>query len=110
MKIVKIQYTVKEEFVTENKANIKSMMDQIRSLERFDIRYTAYVLKDGKTFVHLAQYENTEAQDDLHNLATFKVFSRERDAHIEIAPELVEMTLVGSTFDLFTIREEHIEF
>ncbi|MBC7427935.1 MAG: hypothetical protein H7336_04930 [Bacteriovorax sp.] len=85
-------------------------MDHIRSLDRHDIRYTAYSLKDGKTFVHLAQYENIEAQNDLHNFSTFKVFSKERDAHIEIAPDPVEMTLVGSTFDLFTIREEHIEF
>ena len=111
MKLVKIQYTVKEEFVPQNKANIKALTDSIRDLGRSDIKHTVYLLTDGKTFLHLAQYENAEAQDVLHNLPAFKYFSREREAHIEVPPHVEEMSLVGSTFDIFTIRrDDHIEF
>lgn len=110
MKFIKTQYTVKEEFVQSNKANIKSMMDHLRSLGRHDIKYTVYMLKDQKSFVHLAQYANLEAQEMLLDFHPFKYFIKERDAHLEVTPESLEMSLVGSTFDIFTIREEYIEF
>ena len=110
MIIVKTQYTVNEDFVQQNRANIKSMIDGLRLLERHDIKYTAYVLKDGKTFVHLAQYQEKDAQDMFLDFHAFKYFSRERDLHLEVQPESVEMSLVGSTFDIFVVREEYLEF
>lgn len=110
MIIVKTQYTVKEEFALQNKANIKSMIDGLRLLGRHDLKYTVYVLKDGKTFVHLAQFQEKDAQDMFLEFHAFKYFSKERDAHLEVASESVEMSLVGSTFDLFTVREEYLEF
>lgn len=110
MKFVKTQYTVKEEFVAANKANIKSLTDFIRSLGRHDYKYTVYLLKDGKTFVHLAQYETSTAQEEFLNLSAFKYFQRERDPNLESPPVSEEMSLVSSTFDIFTVRDEYIEF
>jgi hypothetical protein len=52
MSITHIRYTVKAEYVAENKANISRVMAELRALGRTDIKYSVFVEDDGKTFNH----------------------------------------------------------
>ena len=54
MRAVKVEYTVKPEYVATNKANIQKVMDELRSLGNTGILYSTYVKEDGVSFVHFS--------------------------------------------------------
>ena len=58
MEAIKVQYTVRPEFVEENKANIQRVMDRLRADPIEGIRYASFTLDDGNTFVHLNFFNN----------------------------------------------------
>ena len=72
MNAVKVQYTVKAEYVETQKANIRRVMDALQKIGNPNLRYSTFVLEDGKTFVHFAMRANEEAQALLSNLAEFQ--------------------------------------
>jgi len=47
MRAVKVEYTVKPEYVSTNKANIQKVMDELRALGDVGILYSSYVKEDG---------------------------------------------------------------
>ena len=49
MKAVKVTYTVKPEYVDQNKANIRKVMEAIRSNPIPGMRYASFTLDDGRT-------------------------------------------------------------
>jgi hypothetical protein len=51
MKAVKIRYTVKPEFVAQNKANIQKVMNRLKSDPIPGMFYSSFTLEDGHTFV-----------------------------------------------------------
>ena len=71
MKAVKVQYTVKEEYAETNKKNIGQVMSDLRKLNNPGIKYSSYVLNDGKTFVHLGIYSDEEAMSVATDLDSF---------------------------------------
>ena len=52
MKSVKVQYTVKAEYADTNKKNVAKVMADLRELAHPGIKYSAFVMEDGKTFIH----------------------------------------------------------
>ena len=56
MKAVKVQYTVKEEYVATNKNNIERVIHDLKAMNNSNIKYSSFLQEDGKTFVHLAFY------------------------------------------------------
>ena len=98
MKIVRVQYTTTQEYAATNSENIKQVVNELKALKHPGIKYSAYLLPDGKTFMHFDQFENEEAHQALMALNSFKKFAGELDASkLEVEPKLELPTLVAST-------------
>ncbi len=99
---VKVQYTVKEEYVETNKANIQQVMADLKEINNPNITYTAFLLDDGKSFVHLVMRVDDDAQKTLSELPSFQEFQRQlRESGPEVPPKAENLTLVGSSGDIF---------
>ncbi|MFA6087294.1 hypothetical protein [Mucilaginibacter sp.] len=102
MKIVRVQYTTTQEYVATNKENIRQVVNELKSINHPGIKYSTYLLPDGKTFMHFDQFENGEAHEFLTALNSFKKFADELEAsELEAEPKLELLTLVASTEDFF---------
>ena len=102
MKAVKVQYTVKEEYAETNKKNINQVMSDLRKLNNPGVKYSSYVLNDGKTFVHLGIYSDEEAMSVATNLDSFKKFQTElKESQPEVPPKADDLNLVASAYDIF---------
>jgi len=102
MNSVKVQYTVKADYVETNKKNIARVMDDLREINSPDIKYTAFLLDDGKTFVHFVMRANEEAAGILSNLEAFKDFQQQlRNSEPESPPKAENLMLVGTHWDIF---------
>jgi quinol monooxygenase YgiN len=102
MKAVKVQYTVRAEYAETNKANIHQVMADLRELANPGIRYSSFVLEDGKTFVHFGVYTDQEALDVVNNLPSFQSFREQLKASgPEAPPKGDDLTLVGSSYEIF---------
>lgn len=97
MKAIKVEYTVKEEFIEKNKENIKKVMKELGS--RKDIMYSSWTKEDKKSFIHIFMSENN-AQNPLPKLEAFKQFQAELKQNVEVPPQVTELTKVGASFDL----------
>lgn len=74
-----VSYTVKPEFVSENKRNIQKFLNGFKALDQTKFEYKVFVKEDGVTFVHFSNYENEEVQNMVLNIPSFKEFQRLRD-------------------------------
>ena len=74
-----VSYTVKSEFVSENKNNIQKFLNDFKTLDQAKFEYKVFVKEDGITFVHFSNYENEEVQNEVLNIPSFKEFQRLRD-------------------------------
>jgi len=101
MKIIKVQYTVKEEYVEENKKRIETVMKELRNLNNPDIKYQSILQEDGKTFVHLVHYNNEAATHLPVELESFKQFQSGLKEHVEIPPKVEKFELVDASFKIF---------
>ena len=110
MKLLKIEYSVYESFAVQNKSNIKAIMNDLRELGVRGLKYTSYLMKDNKTFIHISQVDSEEAELLLHALPSFKYFTKERDLNLERPVLIEELALVGSSFDIFPVRDENLAF
>ncbi|MBS1532661.1 MAG: hypothetical protein JSU01_20325 [Bacteroidetes bacterium] len=102
MKVVRVQYTLKPGHVEANQANIAAIVAELKELKHAGIKYGAWLLPDGKTFMHFDQFENEEAHLALQELASFKKFAAELwAAGFEVEPKLELLELVSSTEGYF---------
>jgi len=102
MKIVRVQYTITSEYASANKENIRQIVNELRSINHPGIKYSAWLLPDGKTFMHFYQFENKEAHHFLQSLESFKKFADElAGSKLKVEPKLELLTLVASTENLF---------
>jgi hypothetical protein len=91
-------YTVRPEYVAANQANIAGVVAELKLLNHSGIKYGAWLLPDGKTFMHFDQLENEAAHDVLTSLESFKKFATELEAsRLQVEPKLELLTLVAST-------------
>lgn len=102
MVVIKVEYTVREEYAATNSANIEKVMADLRKLNNASLKYSAYCKKDGKSFVHFAQYPDEESKDIVTNLESFKAFRSQLLASTpESKPVNERLDLVGSAYDIF---------
>lgn len=98
MKVVRVQYTTKPEFARINQQNIAAVVAELKTLNNPGIKYGAWLLPDGKTFMHFDQLESEEAHQQLQQLASFKKFAEELwGGGLEVEPKLEILELVAST-------------
>ena len=98
MKVVKVQYTVKENYVETNKANIAAVMAELRSLEDTGVKYAVFLREDGRTFMHLAATRDEEASKVIPGLESFRKFREQLQAGAETKPAQEKLVLVDSSF------------
>ncbi len=102
MKIVRVQYTTTAEYASRNKENIRQVVNELKKINHPGIKYSSYILADGKTFLHFDHFENEEAHSVLTQLESFKKFSNELLAsNLEAEPKLELLSLVSSTENYF---------
>lgn len=102
MNAVRVQYTVKESYVETNKANIQRVMADLREINDPNIKYAAFLLDDGKSFMHFVMRTSDEAQKTLSELPSFQEFQRQlRESGPEAPPQSENLTPVGSSWEVF---------
>src|SRR3546814_1660064 len=102
MKIVKVTYTVQPWFSAKNLENVKTFVRDIKALNNPSIRYISYLGADGKTFTHIAMFDNDEAQQQFLALPSFKSFQQQRDGSGLEAPENLEfLALAAVSYAIF---------
>ncbi|WP_259065271.1 hypothetical protein HDF24_01130 [Mucilaginibacter sp. X4EP1] len=102
MKVVRVQYTVRPGYVATNQQNIAAIVSELKTLKHSGIKYTTWLLPDGKTFMHFDQFESEAAHLVLQSLAAFKKFAADLEAsQLEVEPRLELLSLVASTEDYF---------
>ena len=100
MEAIKVQYTVRPEFVEENKANIQRVMDRLRAEPIEGIRYASFTLDDGNTFVHLNFFNNLPVLAEFQEMKELKAFLRGlKESEPLVPPKAERMDLVGAGFD-----------
>ncbi|MCL1675712.1 hypothetical protein [Elizabethkingia meningoseptica] len=76
---VLVSYTIKPEYVAENKHNIQRFLEDFKKLDQSKFEYKVYLKEDGVTFLHYSNYENEAVQHEVLNVPSFKEFQRLRD-------------------------------
>ncbi|AQX04940.1 hypothetical protein BAX97_17125 [Elizabethkingia meningoseptica] len=76
---VLVSYTVKPEYVAENRHNIQKFLEDFKKLDQSKFEYKVYLKEDGVTFLHYSNYENEAVQHEVLNVPSFKEFQRLRD-------------------------------
>jgi hypothetical protein len=97
MKVTKVEYTVREDFVETNKTNIGAVMQELRSLDNQDVKYMAFLKDDGKSFMHLVFTENDEAGKIISSLSAFQHFREALNSGVEVKPVAENFSLVDSS-------------
>ncbi|MDN5203702.1 hypothetical protein QQ008_20095 [Fulvivirgaceae bacterium BMA10] len=102
MKAVRVQYTVKDSYVATNKQNIEQVMSDLRALNNPNIRYSSFLLDDGKTFMHFALYPDEATGKIVSDLPSFQKFRSElKESQPEIPPKAENLSLVASAYEFF---------
>ena len=75
MKAVKVQYTVKPEYVSQNKENIKRVMDALLSNPIEGMLYSTYTdASEPNTFIHINICKDEETMAKLQQVPEFVEF------------------------------------
>lgn len=100
MRAVKVEYTVKPEYVATNKANISKVMEELRSLGDTGILYSTYIKEDGVSFVHFSIHRDED--NIIPSLMSFKAFTTQLKAEGLNGgnPIAIKLDMVAKSFDL----------
>lgn len=101
MIIVKVTYTVNEDYVERNQELIQAFLTDFKKLDHIKFLYSIFQSEDGKTFIHTSQYKNKEIQQVLLNTPSFLHFQQERDKNLTSEPTIEFLNYVGASKDVF---------
>ena len=102
MKAVKVEYTVKEEFVTENKKNIQKVMAALKSNPIIGMQYSSYTRAENpNTFIHINMAKDEHIMSKLNELKEFKDFRIALKTSQPISPpNQTKLNLVAAGFEI----------
>ena len=101
MKAVRVQYTVKPEYVETNKANVRAVMDDLRGKPIDGMNYSTFYLGEGR-FMHLNVCKDQETLSQLGQRDSFKNFREGLKASgPESPPKSEDLEFVGSNIDFY---------
>lgn len=89
-----IRYETRADAADENQRLVEGVFAELAEAAPDGVRYAAFRLADGVTYVHVVQQEGEG--DALTGLAAFVEFQREARARMTGPPERGTATLVGS--------------
>jgi len=96
MKRTMVRYKVKAERAAENERYIAQVFEQLKRERPAGIRYAAFKLEDGVSFVHIVSYDGTDTHNPLTELSAFKTFAAGVKDRCEELPLIMELHEVGS--------------
>lgn len=89
-----VRYRTRPEAAEENRRLIEQVFAQLAAEDPGGIRYSAYQLEDGVTFVHLVVSE--DGADPLPALSAFAEFQKGIGERLADGPERVQCEVVGA--------------
>lgn len=95
MKTIMVQYKTLGSRAMENAALVRSVFEALHARAPQSIRYTAYGMPDGVSFVHIATVDDPGA-NPLTVLPAFQAFQRDLRARCVASPVVTELTTVAS--------------
>lgn len=100
MKAVKVEYTVKPEFVEINKANIQKVMSALKAKPINGMQYSSFTSGDGH-FVHINMAKDDATMSQLNDVAEFTAFRMALKASEPIEPpKSTDLSLVDTSFEI----------
>lgn len=98
---IHVTYTVKPEFLAQNKQNISTLLADLKKLKDVSFFYNVYTKEDDLTFVHASMYADEDAQQKVINSPSFIEFQKQRDASgLDNLPKTEVLNLLGSSLSL----------
>ena len=98
---VKVSYTVKPDFVAQNKVHVSAFLADFKKLTSLNFLYHVYLQEDGQTFLHISMYENEEVQQQVLNVPSFVYFQEQRDqSGLAQQPTIEKLQVIGSSLGL----------
>lgn len=94
METVVVRYQTRPNAAEENQELVERVFAQLADDEPGGLRYAAFRLADGVTFVHIAVVEGES--NPLPETAAFKEFQRDIGNRTTAPPDLQGATLVGA--------------
>jgi hypothetical protein len=101
MKVLRVQYTVRDGYAEQNKRNVAAVMQELREQGRDDIKYAVYLHEDGRTFMHFIHFNSAEAEQVVERLAAFARFRDELRPNLEAAPKFDAFTPAHASWAIF---------
>ncbi|MGE8426254.1 MAG: hypothetical protein ACN6O7_00190 [Sphingobacterium sp.] len=101
MIVVKVTYSVHDDYIHTNKKMIESFLEDFKRLDGTQFLYTILQSGESNSFVHISQYQNKEIQDQLLNIPSFLKFQEQRDKNLATEPKIELMSFIGSSKDPF---------
>ncbi len=101
MIVVKVTYTVNDEYVNTNKELIQALLTDFKKLDQTQFLYSIFQSKDGKTFIHTSQYKNKDIQQILLNTPSFLHFQEQRDKNLASEPTIEFLNYIGASKEVF---------
>jgi quinol monooxygenase YgiN len=96
MRRVMVRYTVKEGRGPENQSHIERVFAELASDAPPGLRYAAFRLDDGVSFVHLVSHESADRTDQLRAQPAFQAFLAGIAERCEGQPVTTPLHEVGS--------------
>ncbi len=93
-KTVIVRYTTRADAAEENQRLVEQVYAELAADDPGGLRYAAFRLADGVTFVHVASVEGDV--NPLSKSSAFAEFQREIGDRVTDPPQATEATLVGS--------------
>lgn len=104
-----ISYTVRPDFVEENKRNINNFLEDLKTLNSNEFQYNVYIKEDGLTFLHQSTYIDENIQTIVLNTPSFRRFRTIRDEKgLDNTHQVEVLTLVGSSNNI--LKSNDINF
>lgn len=102
MKAVKVEYTVQNDYVEQNKKNILKVMDALRANPINGMLYSSYTDKENpNTFVHINMARDEQIMAKLNDIKEFTDFRMALKASQPLSPpKQTTMDLVGAGFKI----------
>jgi hypothetical protein len=97
MKVVRVQYTVRPDYVGQNRKNIEAVARELRARHGERVKYAVYLKDDGKTFMHLGHFSSADDESLLTSLEAFKRFRTQLTENFEISPKVETFALAHAT-------------
>jgi hypothetical protein len=96
MGVVIVRYRTKPDRADENQALIENVFGQLEEASPAGLRYSAFRLADGVSFVHVASIETDDGTNPLGTTPAFSEFLQEIGDRCEEGPVASDAMVVGS--------------